>query len=183
MNVDRTEAAAAYQWPADWQCDVHCLLQEGEGHRLTGFLHASRMNGHLWLQTPALWNNNHIPSASVEASGHCFAAMHIWSCEGPVHAGSIFFGWGFCLWVCNGTRTDWMDVKKTLWIKRQQPEDERPMMRCLTVCVKKDRLYFHLEKNKNKLLDVLLPRGSNLWRLIYCFSGTRFPFFVFYIEL
>lgn len=45
MNVDRTEAAAVTFWLFD---DVMCtayLLQEGEGHCLTGFLHG-------WAGTP-----------------------------------------------------------------------------------------------------------------------------------
>lgn len=101
MNVDKTEAAEAYQWPSDWQCDVHCLLQEGEGHRLTGFLHASRMNRHPWLQTLALWNtNNYIPSTSVDTSGHfllqCISGHLREEHQGPTNAGSMFL---WCLFV------------------------------------------------------------------------------------
>lgn len=55
-----------------------------------------------------------------------------------------------------------------LLLKGQQPEDVWPMMSGLTVCVKKDLLYFHLEKNKNNLLDVSRLRGLHLRRLIYC---------------
>lgn len=51
------------------------------------------------------------------------------------------------------TKADWMDYKQALHCgtfdkKRQQPEDVWPLMSGHTVCVQKDLLYFHLEKNK-----------------------------------
>lgn len=101
-----------------WRCDVHRLLQEGEGHRLTGFLQASPMRaGDPHPPTPthhpptppsthkagpliySLWNAN-TTSSLLHQHGYDWtfsspppppAAMHIWkNSRGPVDAGSIF---------------------------------------------------------------------------------------------
>lgn len=137
-----------------WRCDVHCLLQEGEGYRLTGFLHASRMSRHPRLQTLALWNANTTspPLMRIRLDTFCCDA-YLKRAAGAINAGSIFFV-GFCLWLCNRTYTV---QRKTGWtmsehcivgllIRRRQPEDIWPMMSGPTVCVQIHLLYFHLEK-------------------------------------
>lgn len=118
MNVDggwgRSSQPVTF-WLSD---DVHRLLQEGEGHRLTGFLQASPMRaGDPHPPTPthhpptppsthkagpliySLWNAN-TTSSLLHQHGYDWtfsspppppAAMHIWkNSRGPVDAGSIF---------------------------------------------------------------------------------------------
>ncbi len=99
-----------------WRCDVHCLLQESEGHRLTGFLHASRMNRH--LQTLALCNANTTSPPLIRIRLDIFLLQCISERTAGGHQCWIHIFVGFCLWLYNETytctREDWMDDKQTL---------------------------------------------------------------------
>lgn len=149
MNVDRLRL----QQPASdllTVCDVHCLLQEGEGHRLTGFLHASRMNPPPPPPPLAVWNTASCPVTRIRLD-ICISETLT---TGAVDAGSIilfclfvFFwgGVGFCLWLY---RKDWYCTGELHW--RQRPEDVWPIISSHTVCVCSETPPLFLSRKKKK---------------------------------
>lgn len=189
MNVDRTVAAAAYSdLLTVWQCDVHCLLQEGEGHRLTDFLHASWVNRHPWLQQIlALWNaNTHIPSITWICLD-IFAAVHIWPSSKNWRGHHYCTGSMFCGFQFVALQQDiysivakWMDNKQQLNCRTFDNKMMYGQWCVVILCVQKDLLYFHLEKKNTSKWMFYSPKAYTLWKLIYCFFETRFRcFFIF----
>lgn len=154
MNVDRTEAAAAYQWPADC-LTMWCALPTAGGWGPSPDWLSSCITDE--QASPAahpgsMERQHHAPPINTDTTGLLFLLRCISErAAGAIRAGSMFLSVApqqdfYC------TGEDWMDTGKHcnvgLLIRRQQPVDVWPVMRGRTVCVQKHLLYFHLEKNK-----------------------------------
>lgn len=136
-----------------WPCDVHCLLQESEGHRLTGVLHASRTNPRQKPHpTPPPGSlNHHAPSNNMDTTGLVFAVMRIWAKRrGAVNAGSILY----FLWVSvSGSNNGLLMYRGTaLWdfLITETTARGRMANHEWSYCAWFRLLYFYLENKKKK---------------------------------
>lgn len=135
MNVDRTEAAAADQWPSDC-LTMWCALPTAGGWGPSPDWLSSCITDeheHPRLQTLALWNDNtHVP-------------LHIFV--------------GFCLWL-HQLDGQWalhcgtFDKNKKRTTASGRMADDHVVI----LCVQKDLLYFHLEKIKQQVNGCFTPQ-------------------------